>query len=85
MRRNLGIQKTRYNITEISGTAYNKEVGPDNLVGAFRKTGVVPMTKVTTEDVQTAPSAVYVDETVDYMPDHGIETAKSFLDSRKIV
>ena len=85
MRSNPGIHITRYNIAEISGTAYNKGVSPDNLVGAFRKTGVLPMGKMAIEDVKTAPSAIYIDETGDHMPDHDIETAKSFFDSRKIV
>ena len=82
MRRNPGIQITRYNIAEISGIAYNKGVSPDNLVGAFRKTG---MGQMAIEDVKTAPSVIYIDETGDHMPDHDIETAKSFFDSRKIV
>jgi len=86
MRSNPGIQITRYNIAEISGTAYNKGVSPDNLVGAFRKTGVFPMGKMAIEDVKTAPSAIiYIDETGDHMRDQDIETAKSFFDSRKIV
>jgi len=84
MRRNPVIQITRYNIAVIFGTAFNKGVSPDNLVGAFKKTGVFPMDKMANEDVKTAPSAIYIYETGDHMPDHDIETAKS-LDSNKIV
>ncbi|WAR29262.1 LOW QUALITY PROTEIN: hypothetical protein MAR_002830 [Mya arenaria] len=67
MRRNPGMQINRYNIAEISSKAYNKGVCAENLISAFRKTGVFPRRRYSITPAKTAPSAIY---TIDHTGDH---------------
>ncbi|XP_052809180.1 jerky protein homolog-like [Mya arenaria] len=89
MRRNPGMQINRYNIAEISSKAYNKGVCAENLISAFRKTGVFPRRRYSITPAKTAPSAIY---TIDHTGDHVHSIAnsqdvqpESFLESRRIL
>ncbi|XP_062586317.1 uncharacterized protein LOC134247943 [Saccostrea cucullata] len=52
---------TKYDIAELTATPYLKAMCPDNLISAFRKTGVFPVDPKAITDQQMAPSIIYVD------------------------
>ena len=90
MRKNPGMQINRYNIAEISGKAYNKALTPDNLIAAFRKTGISPLRRNIISDDKTAPSTIYIEQSAtegdkSLLEQSATEGDKSFLEKRKIV
>ena len=62
LRRNPGMQITRYNVAGISGRAYNKGLTPENLISSFRKTGIYPVRRQVIDEIKTAPSIIYSDQ-----------------------
>ena len=83
LRRNPGMQITRYNVAGISGRAYNKGLTPENLISSFRKTGIYPVRKQMIDEIKTAPSIIYSDQETSSFKSN-TETS-SFLNSKKVV
>ncbi|XP_045178261.1 jerky protein homolog-like isoform X2 [Mercenaria mercenaria] len=83
MRRNPGMQVTRYNIAELAGNAYNKGVTAGNLISSFRKTGIYPLNRMEISCQKTAPATIY-----NGGDNNGINACNNekstFLDSKKI-
>ncbi|KAJ8306526.1 LOW QUALITY PROTEIN: hypothetical protein KUTeg_017071 [Tegillarca granosa] len=59
LRKNPGIQITKYEVGQLSGKAYIKSLTPENLASAFRKAGVYPCDKSVITPVDIAPSQIY--------------------------
>ena len=83
LRRNPGMQITRYNVAGISGRAYNKGLTPENLISSFRKTGIYPVRRQVIDEIKTAPSIMYSDQETSSSKSN-TETS-SFLNSKKVV
>ncbi|XP_052771636.1 uncharacterized protein LOC128211197 isoform X1 [Mya arenaria] len=84
---NPGMPINCYNIAQISSKAYNKGVSPDNLISAFRKTGVFPRKRGLIIATNSASSTICA---IDHTGDHEQSTddnqnVESFLHSRKII
>ena len=61
MRLNPGHQITRYMyvVGELACKAYLKALSPDNIISAFRRTGIFPFKKEKISDVKVLPATIY--------------------------
>ncbi|XP_053395668.1 jerky protein homolog-like [Mercenaria mercenaria] len=83
MRRNPGMQINRCNIAEISSKAYNKGVCAENLISAFKKTGVYPLQRTSIGAAKTTPSTIYIENKE--QPISEPAESVSFLERKKIL
>ena len=83
LRKNPGMQITRYNVAEISARAYNKGLTPENLISAFRKTGIYPIRRQVIDEIKTAPSVIYCEQ--ENSISNSNTEPSSFLNSKKVV
>ncbi|XP_053400532.1 jerky protein homolog-like [Mercenaria mercenaria] len=81
MRRNPGLQINRCNIAEVSSKAYNKGVCAENLISAFKKTGVYPLQRTSIGAAETTPSTIYIENKE--QPIGEPAESVSFLESKK--
>jgi hypothetical protein len=56
---NPGINITKYDIAQLTSKPYLKALTPENLISAFRRTGIFPFNKTNIADSQVAPSIIY--------------------------
>ena len=77
------MQITRYNVAEISARAYNKGLTPENLISAFRKTGIYPIRRQVFDKIKTAPSVIYCEQENSISKSN--TEPSSFLNSKKVV
>jgi hypothetical protein len=98
MHSNPGVSVTRYEVARLTSRPYAKSFSPDNIISAFRKSGIYPFDKNIITEHQTAPSTIYLDEErgdADVAPlaeqvetetsnKEPTTTAKSFLENRTI-
>ena len=85
MRLNPGHQITRYVVGELACKAYLKALSPDNIISAFRRTGIFPFKREKISDVKVLPATIYPKP--DISPDSQQSSSKcgeQFLESRKI-
>ncbi|XP_053403159.1 uncharacterized protein LOC128558274 [Mercenaria mercenaria] len=61
MKLNPGINITKYSIAELTSKPYLKALTPENLISAFRRTGIFPFNNFVISDSQVAPSTIYTD------------------------
>ena len=54
-----GIAITKYEVAELTSKPYVKALTAENLISAFRKTGIYPFDNSTIADSQVAPSIIY--------------------------
>lgn len=62
MRRNPGANITKYHIAELTSKSYLKALSAENLISAFRRTGIHPFNNNAIPDTDVAPSVIYVQE-----------------------
>ncbi|KAH3696959.1 hypothetical protein DPMN_084441 [Dreissena polymorpha] len=62
MHSNQGVCVTRYEVAKLSSRPYAKSFSPDNIISAFRKSGIYPFDRNIISESQTAPSSIYLDE-----------------------
>ena len=63
MKKHPGMNITKYDIAELTSRPYLKALSPDNLISAFRKTGIHPFNSQAITESQVAPSVIYSKET----------------------
>lgn len=61
MKLNPGINITKYDVAELTSKPYLKALCPENLVSAFRRTGIVPFCNSAISDAQVAPSVIFTE------------------------
>ncbi|XP_052268555.1 uncharacterized protein LOC127869937 [Dreissena polymorpha] len=59
MKLNPGLNITKYNIAQLTAKPYLKALSPENLISAFKKTGISPYNKLAISDSQIAPSTIF--------------------------
>lgn len=59
MRQHPGISITKHDIAKLTATPYTRALSTENLVSAFRKTGVFPLNKHAITAEQVAPATIY--------------------------
>lgn len=59
MRRNPGMNISKYDIACLTRKPYMKAFSTENLVSAFRRTGIYPFVRTAITDSQIAPSLIY--------------------------
>ena len=85
MRLNPGHQITRYVVGELACKAHLKALSPDNIMSAFRRTGIFPFKREKISDVKVLPATIY--SKPDISPDSQQSNSKcgeKFLESCKI-
>ena len=60
MQKHPGLCITKYDIVSLTCSPYLKSLSPQNLISAFRKTGICPFDNKAILPDETAPSAIYV-------------------------
>ena len=68
MRRNPGANITKYHIAELTSKPYLKALSAENLISAFRRTGIHPFNHSAIPDTDVAPSVIYVQENAQQEP-----------------
>ena len=68
MKLNPGINITKYDVSQLTSKPYLKALTPENLISAFRRTGIYPFSNTVISDAQVAPAIIYechdeIDET----------------------
>jgi hypothetical protein len=73
-----GINITKYEIAELARRPYLRALSSENLMSAFRATGIHPFDKTVLTTAQMAPSVIYIETQVegnnDMLPSHGENT-----------
>ena len=59
MQKHPGSTISKYQIAELTAKPYMKAVSTENLINAFRKTGIHPFNNNVISNVQVAPSVIY--------------------------
>ena len=59
MKRNPGLSVTKYEVAHLTSTPYLRALSAENLISAFRKTGIHPFNNKVITDSQVAPSVIY--------------------------
>ena len=59
MKRNPGLSVTKYEVAQLTSTPYLRALSAENLISAFRKTGIHPFNNKDITDSQVAPSVIY--------------------------
>ncbi|MEW8548101.1 MAG: hypothetical protein AB2693_31750 [Candidatus Thiodiazotropha sp.] len=57
-----GIAITKYEVAELTSRPYVKALSAENLISAFRKTGIYPFDRSTITESQVAPSTIYANQ-----------------------
>ena len=68
MKLNPGINIAKYDVSELTSKPYLKALTKENLISAFRRTGIYPFCNTIISDAQVAPATIYechdeIDET----------------------
>ena len=83
LQKNPGINITKYEIAELTRRPYLKALSSENLISAFRATGIHPFDKTVLTTAQMAPSVIYNETQVecnnDMLPFHGESTVENTL------
>ena len=76
MKSNPGINITKYEVAALTCKPYLKALTPENLISAFRRTGIFPFNNSVISDVQVAPAKIYTDspEVADSSSSNNIQT-----------
>jgi hypothetical protein len=61
LQKNPGINITKYEIAELTRRPYLRALSSENLMSAFRATGIYPFDKTVLTTAQMAPSVIYID------------------------
>ena len=64
LQKNPGVAITKYEVAKLTAKPYLKAVCPENVVSAFRKSGIYPYNSNTILPSQLAPSIIYETETI---------------------
>ena len=59
MKRNQSLSVTKYEVAQLTSTPYLRALSAENLISAFRKTGIQPFNNKVITDSQVAPSVIY--------------------------
>lgn len=59
----------RYNVCELACKAYSKALSTDNLLSAFRKTGIYPLDKDAIDKTKLIPAEVFEEKKIDEYPE----------------
>ena len=59
MKRNPGLSVTKYEVAQLTSTPYLRALSAENLISAFRKTGIHPFNNKVITDSQVAPLVIY--------------------------
>ena len=62
MRRNPGANVSKYQIAELTAKPYLKALAAENLISAFRRTGIHPFNNKAIPGSEVAPSVIYIQE-----------------------
>ena len=62
MRRNPGCKITKFNIGQLSCSAYLKGLSPQNLTASFKKSGIYPFNPKAVDNTELAPATIYATE-----------------------
>ena len=65
MKKYPGVNITHYHIAELTNKPYLKALSAENLISAFRRTGIHPFDNKAIPDSEVAPSVIYRDSTND--------------------
>jgi hypothetical protein len=83
LQKNPGINITKYEIAELTRRPYLRALSSENLMSAFRATGIYPFDKTVLTTAQMAPSVIYIETQVegnnDMLPSHGESTVENIL------
>lgn len=63
MHSNPGVCITKYEIAKLTARPYAKAFSPDNIISAFRKSGIYPFDREMISETQTAPAVIYAEQT----------------------
>lgn len=62
MQKNPGVSITKYEVAQLTAKPYLKALSPENIISAFRKSGVYPFNAGVITTSQVAPSTIYINE-----------------------
>jgi hypothetical protein len=81
LQKNPGINITKYEIAELTRRPYLRALSSENLMSAFRATGIYPFDKTVLTTAQMAPFVIYIETQVegnnDMLPSHAESTVEN--------